>query len=142
MESRFRIVEELDDLQVTQLFGLIRQQWWGKDRSLEDVRLMVCNTSLITALVDRDSDALVAFARVLTDFAFRATIYDVMVRQDFQGQGLGRNLMDTLCHHPRLRNVSLIYLACEPNLFPFYEKWGFRQYAGRAEWMIKVQREE
>ena len=47
-----------------------------------------------------------------------------------------------MCFHPRLQNVSFIYLACEPDLYPFYEQWGFKAYEGRAQWMIKVQRAE
>lgn len=115
----------------------------GRDkRSLGDVRVMVKHSSLTVGLVDRSDDRLVGCCRVLTDFIFRATIYDVMVDQDLQGQGLGKRLLDLLTSHPKLQQVSLIDLACEPALFPFYERCGFKVCDGRAEWMIKVQRAE
>lgn len=138
----YSIVEELSDQQIEELHVLIQQQWWGGKRSLEDVKLMAANTSLMLGLVETSSNRLVGFCRVLTDFAFRATIYDVMVKEDLKGRGLGKRLMDTLCNHPSLQRVSFIYLACEPGLSSFYETWGFKAYEGRAEWMIKVQREE
>lgn len=138
----YSIVEELSDQQIEELHVLIQQQWWGGKRSLEDVMLMAANTSLMLGLVETSSNRLVGFCRVLTDFAFRATIYDVMVTEELTGRGLGKRLMDTLCNHSSLQRVSFIYLACEPGLSSFYETWGFKSYEGRAEWMIKVQRKE
>ena len=138
----FKTVDQLTELQIERLHDLMSQQWWGGTRTLTEVRQMVANTSLMVGLVESSSSELVGYCRALTDFVFRATIYDVMVRPDLQGQGLGGRLVDTLCRHPRLTQVSLIYLACEPELFQFYEKWGFRQYEGRAHWMVKVQTPE
>ena len=138
----FHIVERLTDRHVVELYDLIRSQWWGGQRSLDDVRQMVGNTSLMLGLVEHSSNRLVGYGRALTDFTFRATIYDVMVEESLQARGLGKRLMDAICSHPKLQKVSFIYLACEPNLYPFYEQWGFRTYEGRAQWMIKVQREE
>ena len=140
--EHFLLVEQLTAGQVTQLHALIQQQWWGGKRSLEDVRAMVANTSLMLGMIERSTDELVGYARVLTDFVFRATIYDVMIAEPLQRQGLGSVLLDALCNHPRLQQVSFIYLACEPDLYEFYRRWGFQPYEGRAEWMIKVQRSE
>lgn len=138
----YSTVEVLNESQVEQLHALIKQQWWGGQRSLEDVKIMAANTSLMIGLIEDSSGQLVGFCRVLTDFAFRATIYDVMVTEKLKGSSLGKRLMDTLCSHPSLQRVSFIYLACEPELSSFYERWGFKTYEGRAEWMIKVQRKE
>ena len=138
----FTFVEELSETHVEQLHALIQRQWWGGRRSLEDVRTMADNTSLMIGMVDQSDHRLVGFGRVLTDFTFRATIYDVMIADEYQGRGYGKRLLDRICNHPRIANVSLIYLACEPDLASFYEQWGFKPYEGRAEWMIKIQREE
>ena len=140
--DRFTVVEALGEEHVEQLHHLIQQQWWGGNRSLDDVRVMVENTRLMIGLVERKTGRLVGYCRAITDFVFRATIYDVMVVQDLQGTGLGKRLMEQICQHPRLQRVSIMYLACEPALAPFYSRWGFRAYDERAQWMIKVQREE
>ena len=142
INSVYETVESLTDLQIEQLHVLIRQQWWGGKRTLDDVKVMVQNTDLMIGLVDRSTSDLVGYCRVLTDFVFRATIYDVMVDTECQGQGLGKHLLNSLCSHPRLAPVNFIYLACEPELFGFYERWGFRVYDARAHWMLKVQHEE
>lgn len=137
----FTLIEQFSDTQLGQLHALVQAQWWGGQRSLEEVKLMAENTSLMIGLVD-SHDRLVGFCRVLTDFAFRATIYDVMVDERLQGRGLGKRLMEALCGHPKLQRVSFLYLCCEPAMFPFYRQWGFTVHEGRTEWMIKVQREE
>lgn len=142
MSDPYVIVEKLTESQIVEVYALLQQQWWGGNRSLEDVKLMAANTSLMLGLVEVSSGRLVGFCRVLTDFAFRATIYDVMVAEELKGRGLGIRLMDTLCNHPSLQRVSFIYLACEPELSSFYERWNFTTYEGRAAWMIKVPREE
>lgn len=141
-EDTYEVVEPLNDSQIVQLHQLTLQQWWGSRRSLEDVRVMVENTSLMIGLVEQSTGKLVGYCRALTDFVFRATIYDVMIEEQLQGMGLGRRLLDAMCEHPKLQRVNFIYLACEPELFSLYEQWGFNVYDGRAEWMIKVQREE
>ncbi len=135
--TQFRIVEQLNEQQIVQLHQLVQQQWWGGQRQLEDVRVMVEHTSLLVGLIDTTTEHLVGSCRALTDFAFRATIYDVMVDQKLQGTGLGGRLVEYLCSHPRLSRVTDIYLACEPALFPFYRQWGFVEYESRAHWMMK-----
>ena len=140
-DSQLRIVEGLSDIQINDLFDLIRQQWWGVKRSREEVEVMVANTNLMIGMID-ESERLVGYCRALTDFVFRATIYDVMVERNWQGQGVGKRLLDSLCRHPKLVDVNLIYLACEPELFPFYQRHGFKVYDGRANWMVRIQHAE
>ena len=134
-----RLVDSLTPDQVAGLHQLYQHEWWSQGRSLDDVRLVVENSSLLLGLVD-ESGRLVAFCRVLTDFVFRAPIYDVIVAPPHRGQGLGRRLLDAITTHPRLQNVSVLWLCCEPDMVPFYEKWGFTIYNEGPVWMIKPQR--
>jgi len=136
------VIEQLNDQQIEDVYRLMTQQWWGGHRTREQVQTMMAHSSLTIGLAEHHTGRIVGFARTLTDFVFRATIYDVMVDTKYQQRGLGRRLLDTLCYHPRLRDVSLIYLACEPDLFSFYQQWGFEVYDERAHWMIRVQQAE
>lgn len=133
------IVESLTDTQVKQLCDLMNEQWWAGKRQLKDVQMMLKHTNLVIAAVEHGTNRLVGFGRVLTDFTFRATVYDVMVVGDQIGKGLGRRLLSTIINHPKLKPVEMINLCCEERLFPFYVKWGFEVCNGRAEWMVKVQ---
>jgi len=139
---RFTLVEKLNAEQIPQLHALVQQQWWGGGRTLEEVRKMAQHTSLMLALIETATGQLAGDCRVLTDFPFRATVYDVMVAEHLQGEGLGQRLMDALSNHPEMQSVSLVYLCCETHMRPFYRRWGYEVYEGRAGWMMKVQRAE
>ena len=70
-----------------------------------------------------DGDRLVGFGRVLTDFVYRATIWDVIVDQAHHKQGIGTELVQRILNHPRLNKVELFWLCTRrPG---FYEKLGF-----------------
>ncbi len=70
-----------------------------------------------------DGDRLVGFSRVLTDFVYRATIWDVIVDRVYQKQGIGTELVQRILNHPRLHKVELFWLCTRrPG---FYEKLGF-----------------
>lgn len=104
-----------------QLLQLFHQAPWAKSRTLKDARHMLRHTDI--ALCAWDGDRLVGFGRVLTDFIYRATIWDVIVDEDYQKQGIGKELVQRILHHPRLRKVELFWLCTRRP--EFYKKLGF-----------------
>lgn len=70
-----------------------------------------------------DGDVLIGFGRVLTDYVYRATIWDVIVDKAYQGQGIGTDIVQRILNHPRLKNVELFWLCTR--MPSFYEKLGF-----------------
>lgn len=103
---------------------LFAPEFWTTHRKLEDVKRMIANTDLLFAAVDRDGK-LVGFSRVMTDFVYRATLFDVIVSSHVRGGGVGKLLVDAVVNHPKLRDVEAIDLSCKPEMLPFYEMWGF-----------------
>jgi ribosomal protein S18 acetylase RimI-like enzyme len=70
-----------------------------------------------------DGERLIGFGRVLSDFIYRATIWDVIVDRAYQGQGVGTEIVQRILKHPRLERVELFWLCTRrPG---FYEKLGF-----------------
>ena len=107
--------------EASQLVRLFHQAPWAKARSLEETRDMLSHTDL--ALCAWDGDQLVGFGRVLTDFVYRATIWDVIVDHAYQKQGIGTEIVQRILHHPHLTKVELFWLCTRrPG---FYEKLGF-----------------
>lgn len=105
----------------SQLLGLFHQAPWAKSRSLEDAKEMLLHTDL--TLCAWDGNRLIGFGRVLTDFIYRATIWDVIVDRAYQGQGVGTEIVQRILKHPRLERVELFWLCTRrPG---FYEKLGF-----------------
>ena len=71
LADEFDVVEQLSEAHVVELHGLVKQQWWGGKRTLQEVESMIQNTSRMIGLVERSSGQLVGFCRALTDFVFR-----------------------------------------------------------------------
>ncbi len=120
-----RVVHSLNEKQIHELLALYRGEWWCKTRTLVDVRAMLLGCDLIVGLLDEGTSELVAFSRVLSDGVYKAMVFDVIVRPDFRGRGLGDLLMRTIVEHPSLSKVESIELYCLPEMVSFYEKWGF-----------------
>lgn len=110
-----------DPPEASQLLRLFRQAPWAKHRSLDDAKAMLQHTDL--TLCAWDGERLVGFGRVLTDFIYRATIWDVIVDKAYQGQGIGTEIVTRILNHPRLNRVELFWLCTRRP--EFYEKLGF-----------------
>ncbi|TKS58932.1 MAG: GNAT family N-acetyltransferase [Nitrospira sp.] len=112
---------EKKELEASQLLRLFHQAPWAKDRTLDDAKEMLRHTDV--ALCAWDDGQLVGFGRVLTDFVYRATIWDVIVDKAFQKQSIGTEIVQRILNHPRLKKVELFWLCTRrPG---FYEKLGF-----------------
>jgi ribosomal protein S18 acetylase RimI-like enzyme len=104
------------------LVRLYAQAPWATGRSVEDARDMLAQTDL--AISVWDGPRLVGFGRVLTDYVYRASIWDVIVDKEYQGQDVGTQIMQRILHHPSLKRVELFWL-CTRDKQAFYEKLGF-----------------
>jgi GNAT superfamily N-acetyltransferase len=135
VSDAIQVRDAIEPARLAQLLELYRATWWADQRSAQDVERMLAGSDLVIALVDGASDRLVGFARVLTDFTYRAVVFDVIVAADDRGRGLGARLMDALVLHPRLAGVESIELVCQPGLIGFYERWGFTAGVGTSTLM-------
>jgi GNAT superfamily N-acetyltransferase len=113
---------ECKDVDPAQLVQLYEQAPWAVGRTVEDTRAMLLETDL--AISAWDGERLVAFGRVLTDYVYRASIWDVIVDKDYQGQDIGTEIVQRILHHPSLKRVELFWL-CTRDKQCFYEKLGF-----------------
>ena len=71
-----------------------------------------------------DSDRLIGLARALCDGEYQAAIYDVVLLPEYQGQGLGREMIERLCKQLPVENIILYAV---PGLESFYAACGFRK---------------
>ena len=68
---------------------------------------------------------LVGLARATSDHAFNATIWDVVVDTEFQGQGLGKALVEQMVRTLLARDIGNITLFADNKVVPFYRSLGF-----------------
>ncbi len=64
-------------------------------------------------------------ARATSDHAFNATIWDVLVDPEFQGQGLGKALVEHTVRSLLRRDISNITLFADNKVVSFYGSLGF-----------------
>ncbi|KAL8516993.1 hypothetical protein ACS0TY_015288 [Phlomoides rotata] len=68
---------------------------------------------------------LIGMARATSDHAFNATIWDVLVDPSYQGQGLGKALIEKLIRSLLQRDIGNISLFADSKVVEFYRNLGF-----------------
>lgn len=111
---------DIDLYQLQELFNLTA--FWAKGRSIKDWGIAIVNSEPVISIWDRE--LLIGFARATSDGIYRATIWDVVIHPDYQGNGLGSKLVETVLSHPRMQKVERVYLMTTHQQ-EFYEKIGF-----------------
>lgn len=127
-------ISELSESHIKQLHQLYKNEWWTKERTLSETESVVKGSQITMTLVN-NQDQLQAFARVLTDYTFKALIFDLIVSPDARGQGLGRKLTSLIREHPELQQVKHFELYCLPDKCSFYETLGFSCDVGEIKLM-------
>ena len=85
------------------------------------------NTTFLS--VAREGGKIVAMGRVLFDYGYTAYIGDVIVRPEYQGQGIGsrivKSLMDKTMNAACEGDMVMFILGAAKGKEAFYEKFGF-----------------
>ncbi len=118
------IIYQLNDHHITQLHQLYQNEWWTRGRTLDETRRCASGSQICIGLVDTNND-LIGYTRVLTDYTFKALIFDVIVRKDQRGTRLGDTLISLVKEHEKLQDVKHFELYCLPELYDFYKRHGF-----------------
>lgn len=129
-----KVVYELSESHISDLQKLYQNEWWTETRTLEETRSAVNGSQVCIALLD-EKDKLIGFARVLTDFTFKALIFDVIVAQQARKLGLGDLLIKQIKEYPGLAGIKHFELYCLPEMFSFYQKHGFSEQVGKIQLM-------
>ena len=90
---------------------------WNKEE--ENIIEAFNNSYYITAYYE---DKLIGFARALSDGHYYTGIYDVIVRPEYQGNGIGGQMMEKLVE--KFKGTYLFLTYTEGNR-DFYKKCGF-----------------
>ena len=133
----YRIVSQLTDNQIFELVDLYKNEFWSKKRTHEHVVRMLSQSDILIGLIDQN-EKLIGFTRILTDFVYRAIIFDVIIKPTQRKMGLGSKLMDAVVNHPQLKSIEWIALCCLPEMIPYYERWGFTSKFSKIQLMFRI----
>jgi predicted GNAT family N-acyltransferase len=133
----YRIVSQLTENQISELLDLYKNEFWSNKRTHQDVVEMLAASDIIIGLVD-DNEKLIGFTRLLTDFVYRAIIFDVIIKPTHRNMKLSSKLMDAVVNHPQLKSIDWIALCCLPEMIPYYERWGFTSKFSKIQLMFRI----
>jgi len=106
----------------------------GERRPIDNVKTfedMLANANLmITAW---DEERLIGIARTLTDFSYVAYLADLAVDEQYQKQGIGKQLVEET--KSRLGSECMVVLLAAPKANDYYQKISF-EHNSRA-WTLK-----
>ncbi len=108
-------------LQLRELFD--QNAFWARGRTLGQIRRLLAGSQVVVSVWE--GQRLLGFGRASSDGICRAVLWDVVVSDEWQGQGLGRRLVEALLDAPALREVERNYLMTT-NSSGFYEQLGFQ----------------
>lgn len=83
---------------------------------------MLHNASLIIVARDAETGLLVGVARSVTDFSYCCYLSDLAVDKNYQGQGIGRQLIEATREAAGPESMCLLVSA--PDAISFYETIG------------------
>ncbi|MBD0266887.1 MAG: GNAT family N-acetyltransferase, partial [Cyanobacteria bacterium Co-bin8] len=99
------------DIDLYELEELCNAVGWAR-RPIRKVKKAIQHSFLVVTMWEQRGSRrrLIGFSRATSDHAFNATIWDVVVHPEFQGQGLGKALMKQLVKKLRSEDISNVTL--------------------------------
>ena len=121
------MIRYTDQITPEEYLALRKNAGWT-ELPVEQARVCAENASMILCV--RDNDRAVGVARLLWDGGYVAFLSDLVVDLEYQGQGIGRKLVETVIQ--RIKDTLepgykvKLTLNSSKGKEPFYEKFGFR----------------
>ena len=140
-DENIAVINSISEDQEKDLLALYKNEWWSCDRTENDVKVILKNSSLIFGLVDTNTNKLIGFTRVLTDFFKFVYIYDVIIDPKYRDMKLGKKLINTVLEHPAIHGINSVELICKKEMMSFYKQFGFTENYGESIAMRKLKKQ-
>ena len=103
---------------------LDKNAFWAKSRTIYDLKKCLANSDVIVSLWV--GNEIVGFGRALTDGIYRGVLWDIVIDQNHQGNGLGKLIVNNLLSSKEIKNTKKIYLMTT-NKKLFYSQMNFKE---------------
>ena len=114
----------LDGITVEQLQGFF-VGWPNPPKPEAHLRILQGSSHIVLAL---DGGRVVGFITAISDGVLSAYIPLLEVLPEYKAQGIGSELTRRMLE--TLRHLYVVDLICDPDLQPFYSRFGMRPYSG------------
>lgn len=128
-----RYVDSLEGMTPAQLAGFF--VGWPHPPSPETHIRLLAGSSAVVLAIDEATGQVVGFVTALSDGVQSAFIPLLEVLPDYQGRGIGTALLTRILE--RLGPIPNVDLMCDPELVPFYARFGMMPATGMVlrKWM-------
>ena len=124
-KHNFKYTEEVPETE--KFMGLFLTTGWNDSYQLSEVELdRALKNSWYTYSV-YDADQLIGFGRIICDGIVHALILDLIVLPEYQGEGIGKMILNKLVDKCKMHEVRDIQLFSAKGKEGFYKKSGFTQ---------------
>ncbi|HEX6289887.1 MAG TPA: GNAT family N-acetyltransferase [Herpetosiphonaceae bacterium] len=132
--ERYLISTDRSRFDLETIHELLKTSYWAADRPLALI-LRSIEHSLAFGMYDGTQQ--IGFARVITDYATFAYLADVIIAERYQGQGLGKWLIQTITSHPELRDIRR-WLLITRDAQGLYRQFGFTSLESADRYMVRI----
>ena len=108
-----------------QFWDLFQTTGWNEKYGLSSDELMQALHSSWYVLSAYEAEKLVGLGRLVSDGVLHATVYELIVLPEYQGQGIGGQILEKLVKKCKDSGIRDIQLFCAAGKREFYEKRGF-----------------
>ena len=135
LPNGYAISDDRSRLDMDYIHTALSREYWAVSRPRALMERAAAN-SLCFGIYAPDG-AQRGFARLITDYAMRAHLADVVIDPALRGMGLGKALVATILAHPDLATVTHWTLTTA-DAHGLYAQYGFRPGEADGKWMTLV----
>lgn len=118
----YLISDDPQRLDLEAVCDMLSRAYWAQGRSREKIRRTLEHSLCVGVYA---GERQIGLARLVTDYTTFAWLCDVIIHEDFRGQGLGKWLVETVLSHPELQGLRRWMLATR-DAHGLYQKYGFQ----------------
>ena len=119
-------------LDITTIHNFLTTSYWAKDVLTSVVEKSI-NNSLCFGVYELDKQ--IGFARVISDYATFAYLFDVFILEAYRGQGLGTWLIKSILVYSELQNLRT-WLLSTADAHELYRQFGFKNLPAPERMMV------
>lgn len=121
-----KYVTTLDQLSPAKLVGFF--EGWPNPPSPEMHLTLLKNSYKVVLAIDETTKQVVGFITAISDGLLSAYIPLLEVLPTYKNQGIGQELVKQMIQ--QLNDLYMVDLLCDPDLQPYYEKFGMTRSQG------------
>jgi N-acetylglutamate synthase-like GNAT family acetyltransferase len=133
VNKEFIISSDKSMIRIEDVIAMLRKSYWAAARS-EEIIIKSIENSFCFGVYHNNKQ--IGFARMITDYATYAYLCDVIIDEEYRGQGIGKELVGYIMEHPELVDVKSLWLSTS-DAHKLYEKYGFERVNDISKLMIK-----